>query len=207
MQRNLLDNDIVLKLSQYFLKDEFFEICAPPESIFILPTLKYRFHLNDLVKALKIVKDKHALADLMEFVGMINEVEDEAPIELLAQFSGIDQIDQGEAVLFALTALNDQSITITGDKRALKALAELGGVSGALGLLQGRLKCFEQIIAELLLSRHEEIIIKKVSGHHWDMAMHICFSLGKAGDALEGLQSYYNKVNGECMNLLVPFPE
>lgn len=206
MEKVLIDNDAALKLSQYFLVDEFYQISGGTDHIFILPTLKFRFHLDDDKKALKYTRDETVLEVLRAFVSSVNEINIEPSDAILSEFSDIDGIDPGEAVLFALTASDDQSLTVTGDKRALIALSDMGAAKGISGRLAGRLKCLEQIVAEMLITCHQSEVIRKVSGKHWDTSLRACFSSNKIPSILEGLNNYYCDLNKKCGNLLALFP-
>ncbi len=206
MQKSLVDNDVALKLSQYFLIDEFFQVSGGPESVYILPTLKFRFHLGDDQKALKYTRGETELDTLRAFVSSVNEIDTEPSNALLSEFTDIDEIDSGEAVLFALTASDDNSLTVTGDKRALIALAGLGIAKGVSGRLSGRLKCLEQAVAEMLIACHQSEVIEKVAGKGWDRSLRACFSSREPQVILEGLNSYYRDLNRNCGYLLAPFP-
>ena len=106
-----------------------------------------------------------------------------------------------------MAAVWDHSMTITGDKRALTALALLSKEVGLVDKLSGRLKCLEQTIAEMMLAGYSGQVISKVHGQSWDTALRICFNSADSDNALECLSSYYKDINVTCLNMLAPFPD
>ncbi|MCP5305263.1 MAG: hypothetical protein H6953_07440 [Chromatiaceae bacterium] len=140
------------------------------------------------------------------FVSSLQELRDNPPVETLALFQDADGIDVGEAVLFSIATTWDSSLTITGDKRALVALADLSHQLGLIEKLSGRLKCLEQVVAEMMLNGFETQVIDKVHGWRWDRALGICFNSRGASDALECLSSYYKDLDRSCRGMLAPFP-
>jgi len=114
--------------------------------------------------------------------------------EMLALLSAIPQIDPGEAVLLALLARDTANKLLTGDKRAIRALA----ANAAAKHFEGRLICIEQILDNAL----------RLNGRDWFLA-NVCpnrsidkavsMILGSRCDAqLEilnaGIQSYVNEL-------------
>lgn len=201
-----LDNDIVLKLCQYGIEDAFVGCCASEKSIRVLPTFKYRFKLSDDQKALKKVKTEEALKRLRSFIGRVSEA-DKLPDsnEYLTLFSSIDQIDVGEATLFALAALHDDSLTFTGDKKSIKAFACINDPK-LLEVLAGKVKCLEQSIAEILLTSDANEIVRLIKEQPWEPVLRICFNGGSVDSIIEGLRSYYSDLVKDGNGILAPFP-
>lgn len=208
MMIHLVDNDIALKICQYDLVSEFATVVNGLESVYLLSTLKYRFHLKDVNKALKRCGNIDIVNRLQALANQTKEISTPPNIELLSALGEVNQIDSGEAILFALGGILRNSLTLTGDKRSLTALSKAVSEGKLPNLYVGRLKCFEQVIAEILLSHDEELIINKVNGHSWDKALYNCFgaSMLSTSAILEGLRSYYNYLNDQCLNMLAPFP-
>lgn len=204
MERTLLDNDVVLKLGQYDLFGELLVVTGGPERIRILPTFRYRFRLATPEKAMKLVRDPAAMDRINAFVGQVRELEDEPPQELVALLQDIPMIDPGEVVLFAAAAADVKSVIASGDKRAICAVKEVSTVDR----LRGRIKCLEQLVAEMLRSSAEPMsIVEKIRGRDWNTALRVCCSSRSLPDALAGLRSYYTQLNADCGALLAPFPE
>lgn len=205
MTNHLLDNDVVVKFAQYNLFGELEQLCGGMDNMFILPTLRFRFHLRNEAKALGILKSATALSRIREFVGAVEEIgyADEALIEAIQD---VPQVDAGEAVLFAAALADDLSLTLTGDKRAIESLFRSEIVREAVAPLVGRIKCVEQIVAELLIAFDESSLIDRIKGEMWDTSLRACFSSGDTASILEGLYSYYSDLNAKCANALAPFP-
>ncbi len=206
MSAVLLDNDIVLKISRYSLVNEFLDVCCIPNATYILPTLKYVFRLDDENQAIRRVGDRVMLQSMKQLVDRVDELSEQPTVEMLANFQDVSQIDAGESVLFAVAAMWDHSMTITGDKRALIALASLCQKTGLSDTLSGRLKCLEQTVAEIMFKGFGDEVIRKIHGKNWDTALRICFSTQDFNNAIEGLSSYYRNLNEECFGMLAPFP-
>lgn len=209
----LLDNDVVKKLCQYQLEEEFCDVCCPSVQIAVLPTLKFVFQLNDDALAHDILQTHDAVVRVRKFLDEVSEIEDSSIPdelqhqydELLAEFQDIDQIDSGEAILFALTILVDSTITFTGDKRSIIALGNILNEENR-AKVTGRVKCLEQTIAELMLNMEFQEMSKKVANKPWDTALRACFGSTSYESVIEGLESYYYDLNNGCNNLLAPFP-
>jgi len=207
MERTLLDNDVVVKLGQYDLLGELLVLTNGPEPIRILPTLRFRFRLDSPERAMKLIRDQAAVQRIREFVGMVSQLEDEPSPDHLAILADTPQIDPGEAVLFAAAAADQESLTFTGDKRAITALVTTARAQSVAECLRGRIKCLEQIAAEMLLCVDAGNVIAKIRGKDWDTTLRICCSSGSAKETISALNSYYTHLNNECQSLLAPFPQ
>lgn len=206
MERRLLDNDVVLKLGQYDLLDELLALTKGPGPIRILPTLRYRFRLESPAKAIKIIRDSSAVVRIKAFVANVAELEDEPSADLVALLEDTPQLDPGEVVLFATAAGDSTSLTYTGDKRAITALVSTASGKGIADRLHGRIKCLEQLVAEMILGENAAIVIEKLRGKQWDTALRLCSSTGSIPETLSALGSYYADLNSACNSLLAPFP-
>jgi hypothetical protein len=201
----LLDSDIVVKLAQYGALDPFLELNAGSAPFVILPTLRYRFHLRDPKAALARIGDSAAVERLVRFVDEVTELEEGTDPALLVRLGAIQDVDPGEAVLFGAAISHSTSILCTGDKRAVQAIAAAKGLDDVRLALAGRVKCLEQVIAELL-SAGGDSVVGLVAGRAFDQTLRICFSGGTAEDAMLGLRSYYDDLARESRDLLAPFP-
>ncbi len=102
-------------------------------------------------------------------------------------------IDPGEAFLFAQAA-QEQSIVITGDKKALKALKNIDGLPNALA---GRIVVMEAILINLCELLGNEDVKRRMSPLiHLDITLSICFSDGNP-EPIECLRSYYRSLTLE----------
>jgi hypothetical protein len=128
------------------------------------------------------------------------------PAEILAQLVDIPQIDPGEAVLLALVAEDPKGRFLTGDKRALHALAKCA----IAGLFAGKIICIEQILdVSLRLKGRDWFLLNVCPQRKIDKA--ISMILGSQCDAsIEnlnlGIESYIGELNGLCApSLLLKF--
>ena len=205
MTRYFLDNDVVLKSAQYGLLEELSHLCGGADRIFILPTLRFRFHLNNDDQALHLLGSQGALTRLREFVRSTNEIT-YADSTLVEAIQDVPQVDAGEAVLFAAALADDSSFTFTGDKRAVESLFQSKSTQEIVKRLVGRIKCFEQVVAEMMLRFDVVSLIERIQGRPWDTSLRACYSSGNTETIREGLQSYHRDLNRKCGNALAPFP-
>lgn len=196
----------MIKVSQYDVVQSFLSTCTIPGNTYVLPTLKFVLRLKDSNEALQRIGSREGVDAVNYLIASVSELEYGPPSEILSIFQNEDEIDTGEAVLFAIALSSDESLTITGDKRALTALAKLTQKLRFAENLKGRLKCLEQTIAEMLLSGHSSELTRKIPGHAWDTTMRICFRSSNVDTILECLKSYYENLNRECNQLLADFP-
>ena len=64
----------------------------------------------------------------------------------------VDQIDEGEALLFAKLAEGSASLLATGDQRSLIALGNAEGLDGFRDQIRGRVVCLESALLLLVQS-------------------------------------------------------
>lgn len=200
---NLIDNDIAVKISQYDLVGEFFH--SRPSDNYVLPTLKFRFQLQDSEKAVKKLKTEYAFYNLMAFVASCQELSEEAPEGTYAQLLKNPSIDIGEALLFSIGANEPDSLTFTGDKRSIEAIHNDPSLAQIKTLLTGKIKCLEQVVAEIIIN-DQTVVFKKLYGHSWDTTIRIVSNSSDVDQCLDGLKNYYNHLNTSCGNILAPFP-
>lgn len=206
MTNYLLDNDVVLKFAQYDLFDQLQELCGGPSYVYVLPTMRFRFHLNDDDKGLRLLQTVDALERIRDFSQSVAEIENTNE-DMIAALQDVPQIDAGEAVLFAAALEDDASLTYTGDKRAIVSLFNSAEAQKIVKPLIGRIKCIEQVVAEMLIEFDSEVMVDKVRGQTWDTALRACFSSGIREKIMKGLRSYYDDLNSRCGNFLADFPE
>ncbi|WP_369091421.1 hypothetical protein [Massilia sp. X63] len=119
-------------------------------------------------------------------------------VTVLGSLNGIAQVDPGEAILIAVCLNNPTSLFITGDKRALRAVAKhplAARLAGKVALVEQVLKlCLEQKGREWLLANIQE---------HRGIDKAISMIVGSRCDAsLEnlntGLASYISEIKTLC---------
>lgn len=196
----LLDNDVVLKTCTYRCQDEVANLTSRsdgPAAVLTVATYAIRTRLersttiNDKAAALtafdsmlqKISKIEATQAE----VAIAGELEEEAAA------CGLE-LDVGESLLLAILLERNCSYLLTGDKRAIAAIAKLKpGETGQ------RIICFELLIAALLQHiPHGELRARVCAEPSTDKAITNCFGCSATGveeaDILAGLGSYYSSL-------------
>lgn len=114
---------------------------------------------------------------------------------ILGELSALPQIDEGEAVLLSLTLGDAQGVFLTGDKRALRGLAQ----NGICKRFAGRVLVLEQILEQCLAHQgHEWVLANFCPYKHIDKA--ISAVLGSRCDSsvenmIAGIHSYLGELS------------
>lgn len=123
--------------------------------------------------------------------------------ELLDVFTRNGDIDPGEAQLFA-AAVGHDVLVLTGDKRAVRAVAKIGQVGGSLG---GRIVAFEAVLLALVNVLGVDVVRERVQViRDYDHVVRVCMSPENA-NPVEALTSYYRHLAAEVhpLELWSPF--
>lgn len=203
----IADNDVLKKLACCDLYDEFreaYEVDLP--EIFVLNTA--RAVLTSKRKRKQI--DEDSFSRLSTFLAAVSVITDAPDADEQIALTEQQNIDDGEAVLFSITAATKGSQLATGDKRSLEALANASDkiCQKLCGKLKGRVLCFEQILLKVVDSAGFDAIRDKlIEGRECDKVLAIV--LGSGLDATEdafceGLTSYLGDLRGRTGSLLIP---
>ena len=120
----LADNDIILKLAQCDLLDSLDVILGVNNhEILISTTARFQLMPKNTQKELSKCGNDETVARVKRFLLVAKDVPVVNDLDLLVRLSDIPGIDSGEQQLFASTATVDGSLLITGDKKALRAVA------------------------------------------------------------------------------------
>lgn len=208
-RRVLLDNDAMLKLSQYGLLESALTVLGiDVQSIRVLNTARYS--LLPTNNRLKRCKDEVTANRLEAFLGQAIPINaDDLDVDTLDALTSFQGIDPGEAVLFAAASSDTDTLLVTGDKRAIAALSGNDGLSQIASKLEGRIYSLEAIIT---------LLVKKdfASTQHFvrqqpqvDKALTNIFGVSSAATFVsveEGLRSYIQHIRNNTGLLLVdPF--
>jgi hypothetical protein len=121
----------------------------------------------------------------------------------LDTLASIEAVDPGEAQLFAAAA-EFGLVVVSGDKRALRAMKNVEGLSGALA---GRVSVLEAILLALCERLGPEDLRRRVAPlAPFDKTVEVCFSPGSS-DPREGLRSYYRSLVVEVKPLVLWDPQ
>lgn len=180
-----LDTDVLLKAAAYRIAAELVELMeskGPPAVL----GLTHLIAAKQLARKRDIADRAGASAELeaaLAVLGRLEPYDDEialaADLATMAQERGLP-LDGGEAQLVAIVARRGLPLMVTGDKRALRALAELIGDGSIRASLAGRLACFEQVMAGIAGSIGAVALRARVCAEpDADGAMRLAFSCGR----------------------------
>lgn len=140
----IADNDIIIKLAKCNLLSEFSTwLDAPPSQVWVLPALK--FWIRN-----KLKNNNHALSCFEKFLLITQDV----PVVKTATLEIFTALDAGEQQLLAVFYEQiEYPRLVTGDKRALRQLAEISKQDSLLcAKLDGQVDCLEGIMLGLIQS-------------------------------------------------------
>lgn len=206
----LVDNDVVLKVSSYALVDEAMAAMTvggiPPAILGV-----GRFVIRGrLAKTRNLADAERARAQFERMLQTILLVEpDESEIalaaELEAEANRLDlELDSGESQLLAILSNRACRLLVTGDKRAIYAMAVF-----ASSYTFARVACFEQLVTHIVgMIGADKVRLNVCSEPEADRALSICFSCNRepipSDDALAALASYIRHLKGEAPGVLFP---
>jgi len=208
----IIDNDVILKLGKWDLISELIGITDGEETIYHLPTCPYVLcPPAHPAKALKRCGDQATIDRVTAFCKMTNPAPEPENFKWLEILNGVPGIDVGEVQIFTMGIENPESVDFIGDKRSLLALATSPSALGAFEALKGRVKCLEQVVAEMICTCNYGTIAEKVkSCPSADKAISLVFGTSAfqkpENEISEGLLSYYSYLNDKTLGLLAPFP-
>ena len=202
---SLWDTDILLKLSALDLVQETLQLLQLSEQdVYLLPSLPYR--LRKPGRQLVSRYGREGIQRAQQFVqraGLVGFPYDESELDLL---SGIPDIDEGEALLYASTYALQEFWLLTGDKRSLTALAASPNCQPIAARLSGKVICLEQVVIHSLSSYPFEILLSKiVPARECDTAVKVAFGSGNQTNlshAIGALDAYISELRAKTGNLL-----
>jgi hypothetical protein len=200
----LADNDAIVKFGECRLLKDFLDCFGAESQFFVTET----FHpwLRGRIKRGRVP----------EYVGpeflALKPNEIELPIEnsFLLELLDSPGLDAGEAVLLAASYNNNSKVLFTGDKRAIKALANHPSIDKLRAGLTGKLICIEQGVL-MLIERHgfEAVRLKIVEALQVNIALDTALrvAFGSGMDATEenvvaSLESYITELKVVANDLL-----
>lgn len=210
----LVDNDVLLKVCCYDLAGEAVAattIDGTPPSMLGVGRYVIRGRLNRARNILNRERACVALDHLLNSVNILEPSDAElslaADLEAKASQRGLE-LDGGESQLLAILVLRGCSLLLTGDKRAITAIA-----ATAVEMAACRVGCLEQLIAQLITGVGVDGVRSRVcSEPKVDTAVTICFACTSEPPpsdhaVAEGLLSYIHYLNGIAPSVLFPGPD
>lgn len=206
----LLDNDVVLKVSCYSLAQEALAVMnADNVPLAALKVCKFVIQAklkrsSNFRDPLKVRASFEELAQRIEFLEP-NEEEIVVAAELEAKAHRENlELDSGESQLLAVLANRNCRLLVTGDKRAISAMAVV-----AMNEAANRIGCCEQLIVSLLKHAGLESTRSRICAEpQADRAISICFSCShnsaEHDEVMAGLVSYIEHLANTAPGVLVP---
>lgn len=211
--RSAIDNDILLKLSYFSLLDAFSALLAENGGGGVLGAARYVVR-SYIAKNSNVENPSDVVRTFEDFLVTVEEFEPTvAEVELAAELEKaaarhLVELDPGESQLCAILVSRALDVLLTGDKRAIAALATLGTTNATVAAINGRLACLEQLMIRVTEDLGADSVRLAVCGAKFaDRAMSICFSCSSpevdTASIPEALASYVGSVRQQSGGLLV----
>jgi hypothetical protein len=208
-----VDTDVLLKAAAYRLAGELLSVFATRGTPAAL-ALTHLIAGRQLIRKRGLQDKEGAAKELAALLAGLEWLEpDEGEIELAADLASAAQeqslpLDTGEAQLTAIVVNRQLAVLVTGDKRALSALAKLVRDQPLRDSLIGRAACFEQVLASVAALVGEEELRRRICAEpNVDGAMRMACSCGRQdwepGQFHEACTSFTGAVRLDIGNLLI----
>lgn len=210
-----IDNDILIKGAAYDLLSEIVACASStPQQAAVLGTAP--FVCARAIQRKPIAGNKSLVQTrLTAFLANVEKLEPtDEETALAAEFEEAAlslsvPLDGGESLLAAVAIKRDLKVILTGDKRAIGALAQVLLASPHAASLAGRIMCLEQAVFLLAQASSCMVIRGNICAEpRMDTAIAICFSCATSNPATvpceDCLQSYIAHARANSGDLLVP---
>jgi len=205
----LLDNDVALKIACYSLTSEMLE--APMSGnggLGMLGVGRFvvRGRLDRATNVTDVARARASLEHLLTAVALLEPDDEElaiaAELEREARLRDFE-MDVGESQLLAMLTKRDLDVLITGDKRAIAAMAVV-----APRIAAERIACLEQLMVRILeVGSTGHIRSCVCSEPRVDIAITACFACAAGAldidDITAGLASYIGHLSMQAPGILV----
>lgn len=204
----LLDNDVALKIACYSLVGEMVAVTTlndMPAAMLGVGRFVIQGRLTRASNVADVERAKAAFGQLLEAVTLLEPDDQElaaaADLEAEANRRNLE-LDGGESQLLAMLARRGCQRLITGDKRAIVAIAVV-----APDLAAKRICCLEQLMVQLLTLFGVDVARPAVCGEpNVDRALTSCFGCSSTAidgsDVLAGLNSYIGHLDRSAPGVL-----
>ena len=205
----LLDNDAALKVACYTLVDEMVAattIGGTPPAILGVGRFVVRGRLRQAAGIADADRANEAFERLLAQSSLVEPDNDELAIaaELEAEAGRQDlELDGGESQLLAILTNRGCRLLITGDKRAIAAMAVVGPAAA-----RKKVACFEQLMTQIVQRMDWPTVRSKVCAEpEVDRSLRLSFSCSGADPGQEGglagLASYVGGVEKKAPGMLI----
>jgi len=196
----LVDTDAFCKLGvAEFLPDAANIFNASLQECGRLPALPYMLRKG-------VLRNRYGAEACDALISMANTMPmiQQPGFDWLDKLTAIPDIDPGEAQIFAAAA-ESGLIIVSGDKRALRALRNVGGFADVLA---GRIVVLEAVLLALCDRVGPEKVRQQIAPLiALDKVVEVCFSPSGGSDPREGLESYYRAVVADVEPLALWKPQ
>lgn len=197
----IVDSDCIRKLAYCDFLGEFLQLIkAPPNDVWVLPAVEFQLRRN-------LSDCQEALEDFEKFFKKVKLIP-KAKTAMLARF---ETLDGGEQQIFALMCEIDRvELVVTGDKVAMKRVAELVHKDPGLGTLMdgSTVWCFETIVLRLVQRQGFNIVLarmarwRKRQGDKIDKSMSSIFVQGCTEQSVtSGLITSIQALRASCVGV------
>jgi hypothetical protein len=216
MSQALIDTDVLLKTASYKLLKKLLATTPFGSTEFEMIAAAQFVVAGKFKKKLKGEQLEGAKAHFQEAIATIAAIEptaDElalaAQLESAAVTLGVD-LDAGESQICALMLSRGIDLMMTGDKRAIKAIAALRE-QGACAYAHGKVACLEQLVWWLIEKAGLDSVQPSIcSLPAVDSSLTNALGCYSGGTPLascqEGLASYINSVRRDAPEVLITYP-
>lgn len=204
----LLDNDVVLKVTCYALAAEMIAVTTTdlPPAMLGVGRFVIQSRLNRASNVADVDRAKGAFDQFLMTVALLEPDDEELTLaaDLEAEANRRDlELDGGESQLLAILARRACRLLITGDKRAVAAMAVV-----APRLAGNRIASLEQLMVRLVHSMgFEAVRLQVCSEPAVDRAITSCFACSAdrvtGDDVLAGLSSYIRHMDRNSPGMLI----
>lgn len=206
----LWDNDIAFKMACYQLVETAVALGTredSPPAMLTVGQYVIRKKLDGHARVRDSSASQAAFGWLLQAIGFVEPIEDElalaSEIESEATRAGLD-LDSGESQLLAILHSRGCTSLVTGDKRAVIAMAVV-----AQEMAERRVQCLEQLIAQIVVVTGVADTRAKVCKEPLvDRAISACFGCASVepphdNDVYDGLRSYIDHLRDKAPGILV----
>lgn len=207
----LIDNDVIIKVAAYGLARTMLDVTTVRETSPAMLSVGRFVVRNRLARASRFVDGAAALGhfeaittDLVLLEPTDEELALAANFESAATKANLE-LDGGESQLLAILLVRSFDFLLTGDKRAILAIATVTAQAAP-----GKIACFEQLMATILswigAEQFRESVCREPAA---DKTLAICCGCGSSttrtvNDILTALESYTNHLRDEATAVLFP---
>lgn len=192
----VVDNDVMQALASWDLLGDLPGIFnVEPADLRVLDTARFRYQVKNPEKGrLKFGEAWDRIAAFLSTTPTVTT----ADAEDMEAAANVVNFDDGELVLFSFASRTPDSIIITGDKRALEAVAKTATLQPMRERLAGRVVSLEQVLQRLFAKRGFEAVRDAVvTSSTTHMTARVVFGSGlltTADSAHAALTSYFGQL-------------